>query len=145
MISLFLIIIFVQYLYSRRAHKTREHVFHCCCGTCASIIHHGGTLRSETPHRQQGHVAHNRHWTVDLSPFLLARSTPPSFSASLSCHPKHYIYKLVIRTVAHSLCFPVSSWPCPTLPPIFLFLFSSPSVLSRFLFALLLLWVSVLR
>lgn len=35
-ISLFLTIILVQYLYSRRAHKTREHVFHCCCGTCAS-------------------------------------------------------------------------------------------------------------
>lgn len=35
---LFLFIVFVLYLYSRRAHKTREHVFHCCRGMCAAII-----------------------------------------------------------------------------------------------------------
>lgn len=28
---------FVLYLYSRRAHKTRKHVFHCCRGMCAAI------------------------------------------------------------------------------------------------------------
>lgn len=27
----------ILYLYSRRAHKTRRHVFHCCRGMCAAI------------------------------------------------------------------------------------------------------------
>lgn len=51
-------------------------MFHCCCGTCASILHHRGTLRTETPHRQQGHVAHTRHWTVDLSQSPSSRPAP---------------------------------------------------------------------
>lgn len=32
-----ILLFFVLYLY-RRAHKTREHVFHCCRGMCAAII-----------------------------------------------------------------------------------------------------------
>lgn len=44
---------FVLYLYSRRAHKTHEHVFHCCRGMCAAIIQKD---KHEMPH---GHA--HRH------------------------------------------------------------------------------------
>lgn len=100
---------FVSYLYSRRAHKTREHVFHRCRGMCAANVweHTYIHMRTHTcagftwrqkqtrrkTHRQQGHVAHNRH-TLDSRPqsnlfllplllLLLLLLTPCSLSPPL--------------------------------------------------------------
>lgn len=146
----------VLYLYSRRAHKTRRHVFHCCRGMCAAIQEthsHPRRRKRRTPHRQQGDVAHN---TLDSRP----QSSPLPFTSSpstlrpfllpsqhvLSYLPPRLAYLYVfIRTPVHcssSSSFPLSLHVCSRL--------LSPSapvaaLSSCFLFALLLLWVSVLR
>lgn len=149
-ISLFLIIIFVQYLYSRRAHKTREHVFHCCCGMCASIIHHRGTLRTETPHRQQGHVAHNRHWTVDLSQ---SPSSWPAPRRHLFLPPSAVTQNIIFINFSYAQLRTLSAFlsllghvpRCLRFPSVPQPFSSHRPLSSSFLFALLLLWVSVLR
>ena len=181
---LFLFIVFVLYLYNRRAHKTREQMFHCCCGLCAAILQththtHTKTQMRRDRHkrRQQGHVAHNKN-TLDSrpqsnlfllfllpplsNPFLLvppfsANTLPPLRELSVAQLSLNHIFiNFHTHSCALSLLFPTAPplffLPCLILPPLFLcFLcplsctLSLLSLLSCFLFALLLLWVSVLR
>lgn len=132
--------IFVLYLYSRRAHKTRKHVFHCCRGMCAAIIREHMQCHTQTHtrrYRQQGHVAHNKD-TLDshLSQTLVSSSSscsnPSSFSfffcqgflsflSSLSptCLLISHIYKFSYAQLRTLSAFPCRS-PCLILPPTFL-------------------------
>lgn len=136
MILLFVFIIhcfFVLYLYSRRAHKTREHVFSLLLSNvCCHYTKHTHTYQETKQthkHRQQGHVAHNKN-TLDSQPqsnlFLLfplppLLNPPPSpaniFSTCSTLSPDRllnsYIYKFSYAQLC-TLCFspqlPLSSF-----------------------------------
>lgn len=147
------IIFFVLYLYSGRAHKTREHVFHRCRGMCAAMTHEHATLHTNgrLTHTTQA-TGSRSTWQNTLDSRPQSQPVPPilpplhafSFSSSLSCHPKHiyelsYAQSALLSSLAMS--YAASSLPQLLSPSHVL----SLSLSSCFLFALLLLWVSVLR
>lgn len=136
MILSFLLFIFffflVLYLYSRRAHKTRRHVFHCCRGMCAAIQEthsHPRRRKRRTPHRQQGDVAHNTldsrpqsspHFALHLLPLHPSTLPPTQPTRSLlSPTPPRVFIRFHTHTRALLLLLLLPSFsPCLQPPPL---------------------------